>query len=67
MDDVPFTHLILLEILYPDMTVCVIILPTFIAIEQLFFVWAFLILADEEAFIFITDAAILEKRDLGFS
>ena len=43
-----------------------IIPPAFLAIEQLVFVCAFLRLADEDSFLFITDAAILETIGLGF-
>jgi hypothetical protein len=44
----------------------VIIPPAFLAIEQLVFVCAFLRLADEDTFLFITDDAILETIGLGF-
>jgi hypothetical protein len=66
LDGLPLGHLGILEILYPESTVCVIILAAFLAIEQLIFVCAFVRLADEDAFLFITDAAILETIGLGF-
>jgi hypothetical protein len=42
----------------------VIIFATFLAIELLVFVWAFLRLAHEEAFFYTADATILETGDL---
>jgi hypothetical protein len=60
----PLGSLYLLQILDPNRTMMVNILPTLIAIEQLVFVRAFLRLAHEEAFVYTTDAAILEKLSL---
>ena len=54
----------MLESLYPDNTMCVIILAAFLAIEQFVFIWAFLRLADELTFIQIAYAAILETEYL---
>jgi hypothetical protein len=54
---IPLEHLNLLEILYRDKTMIVNLLITCITIEELVFVWAFLMLADIEASCFITDAA----------
>jgi hypothetical protein len=63
-DGFPLLRLLILEILYPDNTVCVSIFATFLAIELLVFVWAFLRLAHKEAFIYTADATILETADL---
>jgi hypothetical protein len=63
-DGFPLLRLLILEILYPYNTVCVIIFATFLAIELLVFVWAFLRLAHEEASFYTADATILETADL---
>jgi hypothetical protein len=64
LDCLPLDPFVLLEILYLHLSMTVFFLPTFQAIEQLFFVWAFLFLADVFSFFFTADAAILEKLNL---